>query len=109
MSIEDSYQDRGIQRGNVLYLSAEVAAEYVRDCESENVAILGIEGFLLRGDDLQARTDLICDFSPRDSSLGWEEYRAQVNRAALTFLSGVSGSEGLVFEFEVLVPEEYKS
>lgn len=108
MTVEDRYRDRGLQRGREVYLDAGTAAEYVRDCENENVAILGIEGFLLRGDDLIPQMDLICDFSPRDSSLGWEQYRAQVNRDALTFLNGVNDRDALVFEFEVLVPEQYR-
>ena len=86
-----------------------MALDYVNDCVNENLAVLGIEGFLLKGDALHARTDLICDFSPLRPYLSWDEHRAQVNHTALTFLNHVTNNEHFVFQMQVITFEEWSN
>jgi hypothetical protein len=102
------YRAKGVQRGDALYLDLTTAVEFVKDCDRDDIAVLGIEGFVLRGDNLEARPDLVCDFSPAyDADQEWPEYREQANRAALRFITGVAHDEGLVFHFDVFTLSQW--
>lgn len=101
------YRSRVVERFNELYFTPEVATQFVRDCEKANIAILGIEGFVLSNKKLYPQMDLIGDFSPRGSYSSWEEYRRLANESARRLLTEAGDRASLVFIINAWTAEEW--
>jgi hypothetical protein len=77
------------------------AMRFIDKCERDDLAILGIEGFVREPDGVRPQLDLIADFSPKGvvGEETWEEYRPQVNQTARKFLKFAQSTPNVVFEF----------
>lgn len=88
------------------YFASEDGLHLIRECESNNLAIIGVEGFLLENSDLTPRLDLIADYSNEinDRSKDWQTRRSTCNKAAATFIKKYQ-ADRLVFSLVIKSPE----
>lgn len=73
--LEREYVNRGLIRGNQLLLRPEVAVQFLDDCRTRNIEVLGFDGFRILADDrVQPLLEDILDFGWRElSQLGYSE------------------------------------
>jgi len=102
------FRSRGVSNGLSLYVPREAAFDFIRACGQNNLAVLGIEGLVLKDDSIHPRLDMIADYSPRQEDKEWERYRDMVNAAAEAFLNDMPVIEGLVFDFTLYSEREFE-
>jgi hypothetical protein len=90
-----------------LYLDAQHALDFVRTCDANAIAVIGIEGFTLSGGKIIPRLDMIADFSSATAA-DWPTYQAMCNRAAIAFLTNALTEPDIVFTFELLPAAEWQ-
>lgn len=83
--ILNKFRQRGTVRGQELLLTPGDALEALSYCDRNDVAVVGVEAFLLRGDATEPLPDFIADCSPPASS-NWRSYCEIANTCARTFL-----------------------
>jgi len=81
--------------GGELYLLLPVAFEFLETCRDNNLAVIGIEGFLYEGGLIHPQMDLIADFSSPHGASSWTVFRESCHEACLRFLALVP-KDGLV-------------
>lgn len=104
--ITSEYSFKGLMLGGELYLRLGDALNFVKECEANNLAVIGIEGALMERNNLIPQIDKIYDASSSNSN-SWEKYRGSVNNGALKFLENLSVTEGLYFTSVVISELEY--
>jgi hypothetical protein len=107
------YRGRGITqtcpdegRDGELYLTLPTALDFVADCNRNQLAIIGIEGFTYQNGLLRARLDLIADLSAIETS-NFREYKEACNRSAQDFIFPLYKNKGIVLSFVVLSENEW--
>ncbi|MBC6424004.1 MAG: hypothetical protein GDA38_22785 [Hormoscilla sp. SP12CHS1] len=90
------YCQQGIVRGGQLYLSLPQALKFVADCQLNNLAIIGIEGFLYDRGKIKPILEAIRDFS-RAPKANCDSYREICDRAANDFLHQLDRVNGVKF------------
>jgi len=106
--IWEKYSQQGIVQGGELYLSLPQAVNFVADCQLNNLAIIGIEGFLYDRGKIKPIIETIGDFSSAPTA-NWNSYREVCDRAANDFLHQIDRVNGLVLNFVVLSEQEWAS
>jgi hypothetical protein len=86
---------RYMQSPEEMYLSPSAGLEIVDECQKNDLAVIGIETFVLKGDLMQPRLDLIADYSSTRIT-DWHEYRAICNASATLFLKDLFSKELLL-------------
>lgn len=101
------FRKHGIFRGNELYLKVPIARDFLATCQENNLAILGVEGFIYHEeiDAIESKLDYIADFSEVEAP-NWEVYRNLCNQLCKDFLCHLPSRTDLVVNFSVL-PEEW--
>lgn len=90
MSAEEVYAE------GELFLSARGGLKFVEFCDSQDWAILGIEGGTFDGTVFTPDLTLIRDYSA-ERVLKWDHYRNDCNAKARAFLEAFSGENTLRF------------
>ncbi len=106
--IWEKYSQQGIVQGGELYLSVPQALNFVADCQLNNLAIIGIEGFLYDRRKIKPILEAIGDFSSAPKA-NWDSYREICDRAANDFLHQLDRVNKLVLNFVVLSEQEWAS
>jgi hypothetical protein len=83
-----------------LLLDIQTAMDFIAACQRDDIAVIGIEGFLLEPGGLRPQLDMIADYSSRKKS-PWSRFRDLCNRSAAEFLRAISPKPGLVFSLSV--------
>nr|WP_295876244.1 hypothetical protein [uncultured Chitinophaga sp.] len=60
---EEIFIEKAVERGGIFLYSRGIALEFVKTCRSENIQLLGIDGFLLDGNRIQPSMADSIDFS----------------------------------------------
>ena len=102
----EQYHQRGIVQNGELYLRAATAFDFVAQCEENDLAIIGIEGFTVENGEIRPRLDLIGDFSLIET-FDWRQYRDACIRFAKRFICGLPTWDGIVLTFVLLSQEEW--
>ncbi len=105
-SIAD-FHHRGIVRGGELYLSVPEARGLLNVCRERDLAVVGAEGFVLKGKALKPRQDMIADGSSIEAST-WPEFQKRSNRFAESFLRALQDQPGLVVNLTALPEKDWK-
>ncbi len=58
-----AFKEKAIVKGNLLLFSKENAKSFIEACREDNIGILGIDGFYLKGDAIQPSSKDSVDFS----------------------------------------------
>lgn len=66
-----AFEQRGMRRGGILFLSPSVAIDMIRTCRQYGVCILGIDGFVLSDDVTRPDMGNSVDFSSRLVQDSW--------------------------------------
>ncbi len=98
---------RGMTRGGEVYLTPEAAAACVRICEDDDVAVIGLEGYLIDEASTVPLLDQIADFSGL-RAVDWLTFRTEVNREALEFIEDLPRRVGLLIALTLLSREEWE-
>ena len=81
----------------------------MRDCQRRDLAIIGIEGFMLQNEEIIPQLDAIADFSSV-ASTDWKTYQATCNKAAKYFLKEMNNDERtMLFNFVVQSKSEWEN
>jgi hypothetical protein len=103
------HRDRGIVQVGELYLPIDKSFGFLDDCQGSDLAIIGIEGFILQNQNIVPLLDAIADFSSVDSR-DWKTYQATCNKAAECFLKEMNNDErNLLFNFVVESKSEWET
>lgn len=107
------YRGRGISqtcpdegRDGELYLTLPTALDFVADCNRNQLAIVGIEGFSYQNGLLRARLDLIADLSAIETS-NFREYKEACNRSAQDFICNLYQQKRIVLSFVLFSENEW--
>jgi hypothetical protein len=85
----------------VLSLIQQGDCEKIIDiCKNENILILGIDAFEVKGETIQPDNNLIADFSELTSK-EWKVACLQAIRSAEIYFNETNGKENLWFEFSL--------
>ncbi|MBC6476005.1 MAG: hypothetical protein GDA48_26965 [Hormoscilla sp. GM102CHS1] len=106
--ILEQYSAQGFVLGRELYLSLPQAFNLIADCYQNNLAVIGIEGFICEKGMLEPQLDTIADFSSNNSD-NWDSYRDICYQSSRDFLHQVHSLKGLVFSFVILSEKEWIS
>ncbi|MFC0399090.1 hypothetical protein [Paraburkholderia rhizosphaerae] len=96
--------------GGETYLHAYDAPNFIADCETWNIAILGFDTFWIDETGILPFLDGIADFSPREKE-PWAEYRSTCNRLSAEIVNQLieeKGREKTYFSFVLLDETEYE-
>jgi hypothetical protein len=102
------FPDQG--RARALYIHVPVALEFVAACDDNDLAILGMEGFII-GDDgaVGVRLDMILDCSDALATSTWADVKRTCNDSARMFLRQLPDIADLFVEPLALSPDEWKA
>jgi hypothetical protein len=92
-----------------LYLPKSRALDLIAVCQENDLAIIGIEGFIYDAGKFVPQSDLIADYSTSRASRerDWIEYRDSCNTAAKHFVQSANSRENLYFTFVISSCEEF--
>ncbi len=96
----------GLVRGDELYLNKENAVAFIRDCQKNELAVIGVEGFLYEDGKLFPQLDLIADYSATEA-FSWESYKQTCNSDSEAFVNSIGLTDDVYLSLVVLSPEEY--
>ena len=107
--LNERFSTAGISsEGGELYLSKDSALDFIRACQENDLAVIGLEAFLYEDGKLIPQIDLIADYSSTISH-SWESYKRACNGYSENFVNSVPLAGEVYFSFTVLSPEEYVS
>ena len=101
------FASRGTVSAGEIYLPSEAAIELVKACDSNNLAVIGVEGFHKRGRELEPVLDLILDLSTAGGS-SWSEFRRSANGEAERFLKSQRLGSPTVYNFTILSDRHWR-
>ncbi len=61
--VELRFQDKSISRGNDLVYPKSTAIEFIKECQKENIQILGVDAFIIKENFHQPSLDNSIDFT----------------------------------------------
>jgi hypothetical protein len=103
------HKEHGIVQGGELYLPIDRSFDFLNDCQGRDLAIIGIETFMLQNKNIVSLLDAIADFSSVNSH-DWKTYQATCNQAAECFLKEMNNDERtLLFNFVVESKSEWET
>ena len=108
--IVNRFRNRGMTRGaGSLYLEIPIALDFLATCKANNLAIIGVEGFLYHNqkDTIQPIMDYIEDYSDVEGP-NWKAYRNLCNQRCRDFLCHLPSKAGLVVNFVVISQAEWQ-
>lgn len=105
--IFERYRQHEIVQGGELYFSLPKAFDFLVECQENDIAVIGIEGFLCNQGMIKPQLDMIADYSSASAS-GWQEYREMCNQYSQDFLENLTFRNGLIVSFVVLSEKEWE-
>jgi hypothetical protein len=89
-----TFAQRGVARGNELYLRPADALALLHEYDAHGFAVVGAEAAVLQDAATVPRADLIADFSDR-AAMDWESYRRQCTIWSRAYLDELPAVENL--------------
>ena len=79
--IERNFLDTGKakERNGIILFSKTDALDFIRQCEKDSIDILGIDGFYLKGDNIQPSSENSIDFSSGNSKTVTDVYNQSLD------------------------------
>lgn len=71
--IEQEFFSKGVIRGGILFLPPLSAIDMVRQCKNKNIAVLGVDGFILTENSTQPMMENSIDLSQKRERESWDE------------------------------------
>lgn len=108
--IVNRFRHRGMTRGaGSLYLEIPIALDFLATCEANNLAIIGVEGFLYndKKDTIQPIMDYIEDYSDIEAP-HWKAYRNLCNQRCRDFLCHLPSKSEFVVNLVVISQAEWQ-
>jgi hypothetical protein len=108
--IINQFRKHGMTRGaGSLYLKVPIAFDFLATCQENNLAIIGVEGFLYteKTNKIMPVMDYIADYSDVEAA-NWEEYRNSCNRLCKDFLGRLPSRDDFVVNFVLFSREEWE-
>jgi hypothetical protein len=104
--IFEQYRQYEIVSGEELYIPSQYAISFVENCSLRNIAVIGIEGFLIADQRIMPLLDEIAGFSSIVSP-NWQASANQCNAAAKKFLEIFSRDQKRFFSFVLANQDEW--
>ncbi len=101
------FRQQGFESAGNLYLPPSVALTLVDAADRADLAVLGLEGFVLESGGLRPRLDLIADYSSAEGST-WADYRRACNSSARTFLRALPDTQGILIAVVLQPSDEWR-
>lgn len=103
--ILSEFRKRGMVSGGCLYVRPDVALECLDRCAELSFAVLGLEGFILRGEQIEPRMELIADWSlvPVET---WEGFVERCDSLSRKYIADLPKDEDLVLHLAVTSQSE---
>ena len=104
---------KAIRRSRSLYFRLDDAKQLVKECEENDLAVIGIEGLTLDEKGITPHLDLIADHTALAVDWGgysWDRFRSKCNASALNFLEmaeKTADKTNLVFDFALMQSPEF--
>ncbi len=94
-----------VSENGEIYIPKRKASDFIDLCENNQLAVIGMEGFIYEDSKFIPQLDLIADYS--SSEFGdWISYMETCNSAARAFIESAKSKDNLFFTFVVLSPQE---
>jgi hypothetical protein len=61
--VEKVFKSKAVIKGGIMLFPKDVAIQFIENCRTEGISILGIDGFYVTGDKIQPSQDDSIDFS----------------------------------------------
>ncbi len=101
------YKTRGIIRGRELYLNLPDATNFISDCQANNLAVVGIEGFRESEGTITPDLNIIADYTDASPS-DWDAFRNTCNSAAEQLIRSITTNGSLLINFVILSQTEWQ-
>lgn len=98
---------RGIERGGEIYLTPESGIACIAVCQEDDLAVVGVEGFVIDEGSTVPLIDQIADFSQL-RAIDWSSFRNESNREAIEFINQLPRSVGLHVSLTLLSRGEWE-
>lgn len=100
------YRQYGFVSGGEFYIPSQYAINFVEDCSLRNIAVIGVEGFLIFDQKIMPLLDEIADFSSVVAP-DWQNFVDQCNVAAKRFLEIYGEDQKKIFSFVFINKDEW--
>jgi hypothetical protein len=94
-----------VAEGGEIYIPKREVSDFIDLCESNQLAVIGVEGLIYEDGKFIPQLDLIADYSSSRIA-DWTTYMETCNSAARAFIESAKSRENLYFTFVVLSPQE---
>lgn len=101
------YDERDKKENSELLLSPTRSLLFIDACTKNEIAILGIEGFIKEQQKIIPRTDIIADFSSFDN-IEWNEYLKKITFLAKQFILDFSNIPNILFHLVIKSKKDFK-
>ena len=104
----EQFRQRAVRRGSAEeYFPASLGPAIVSACERNDLAVIGIEGFLFEDGFTCPQMELIRDFGAVAPVSSWDDHRRTCNDLALAFVTGLVSRHGLFLNFVITSRDEW--
>jgi hypothetical protein len=104
----EQFRSRGVGGSHEeLYLPKASSLEFIKACDRNDLAVVGLEGFKYEDGKLLPQLDLIADYS-LTTAASWSSYRQRCNNSAQMFIEESDARENFCFSFTVISQQESK-
>jgi hypothetical protein len=94
------FRDRGEMHDGALCLPPADAIEFVKVCETNDLAVIGVDSFLSDQDTLIPALHLVADF-PAMSDTDWAAFRQLCNSESERFIAALEGREDMLVTLSI--------
>ena len=107
-AVLEQFREHAIDRGSAEeYFPASLGPAIVSACEQNDLAVIGIEGFLFEDGFTCPQMELIRDFGMMAPISSWEEHRRTCNHLARAFVRALDWWCGLFLNFVFTSRDEW--
>ena len=100
-----TFATRGTQIGGEWFFQPKVCLDLVSECESNGLAVIGIEGFKIDGSEVVPQLDLIADWSNVEVK-EWEAFVAEASALSRKFIETISVASGILLNLTIVSEKE---
>ena len=104
--LENKYRQLSLKKEGMLIIPLKHIDDFLKECESLNLAILGFEGFVVVGNNVVPRGEEIGDLSNIHGKT-WAEHKTLTHKATADILKNVSDTSSFGYEFVLMDKEDF--
>ena len=103
----EQFRPDAVNLDGELYLEVQRALEFVWACDRNDLAVIGIDGAVIREGAVKPHPDVVADYSSFPTTTSWEDYRVACNQSATDLLRDLADRKGLIIHCRVLAAAEW--